>query len=591
VPSSRPPETHSVTLSSSSPSSAAVAPGYANSCSYSNGDSRESLQNYPNDIPETENQAIAPESDNQAPSPAPVSSMNTASLNNQSKIECSTSRDRHSPHSPPYPDSKDSKVIEHETGAGLVEIAIQAIQAMAHGDNLLLSPFESLDLDNRPPSRTFSMEDSIRETSLQNKYAPALSTMQPIQSTLDNILSYMETRGRRGKKRKLECSPYFEESRTTRQFRPPTTHNPPATPTVSHAEKIPIIRKLGALVPKDDVKDDRTGKSLTLILSSALLQSEREIVRELEHLPPDSKLIYRDYGSSNRVPSNTHQMLNASAPDADIIVSPSTGIVLTTSQETTQRYLPGQRPKLLDIRAGTPYCDSPLQERIFPICTRYDRVYVLIRLPVEQQPEEPKVVSDSTTLDIKNVSAIRCLYAFCQSLSEHSTVIPCLVSRSPSSVVDMICSIAEKQLHAINYPSTPQHHSRSADSTIPTHREADEHTKNVPNTPELFIQEVTQWELFLRQAGLNPFAAQLVLGFMERTHAHRQQSSPVMSEFSASAEEDTDMGYPEQTMPAQGLSAFIEMSPAERASLFDSIIGERVLRRVTQQLDKEWFMQ
>lgn len=102
----------------------------------------------------------------------------------------------------------------------------------------------------------------------------------------------------------------------------------------------------------------------SFIISSIFLQ-QRRLIRLIEHLYEDAELIYRDY---NR-PHST-------VDEADILLSPSTGLILTTLQQTKQRPLPGQPDR------------SPLKERMSKLQKRYERLIVMISEALSPEMEE-----------------------------------------------------------------------------------------------------------------------------------------------------------------------------------------------------------
>lgn len=76
------------------------------------------------------------------------------------------------------------------------------------------------------------------------------------------------------------------------------------------------------------------------------------------------------------------------------------------------------------------------------------------------------------------------------------------------------------------------------------------------------IHDETLWELFLRQAGLNPVAAQVVLATLKRPDAHDFQA--------------------EQSW---GLRRLVQMKAEERANMFGEMIGRRAVERLSTVLD------
>jgi hypothetical protein len=83
---------------------------------------------------------------------------------------------------------------------------------------------------------------------------------------------------------------------------------------------------------------------------------------------------------------------------------------------------------------------------------------------------------------------------------------------------------------------------------------------------DLLIESETTWELILRRAGMNVFAAQVVLSSLKEPR-----------------------GISKEDNARRGLAAFINMPPEERLAKFGQLLGgERVLRRVGTALDFKW---
>lgn len=92
----------------------------------------------------------------------------------------------------------------------------------------------------------------------------------------------------------------------------------------------------------------------SFITSLSLLQ-RRSLVKEVERLHPNADLIYRDY-----------TLQHTTCAEADINLSPSTGVFLTTLQQIKQMPLPGQAAR------------SSVKERMATLQERYERVLVLV---------------------------------------------------------------------------------------------------------------------------------------------------------------------------------------------------------------------
>jgi hypothetical protein len=87
-----------------------------------------------------------------------------------------------------------------------------------------------------------------------------------------------------------------------------------------------------------------------------------------------------------------------------------------------------------------------------------------------------------------------------------------------------------------------------------------------------------QWEVFLRRAGLNPFAAQIILVTFK---------DPYDMPLSSSSPESSDV--PEKIINIFGLPAFLLLSAEERIARFQVLLGgSRILSRVNALLDRKW---
>jgi hypothetical protein len=112
----------------------------------------------------------------------------------------------------------------------------------------------------------------------------------------------------------------------------------------------------------------------SFIISMRLLQ-QRTLIKKVEQLYPAVDLVYRDYN-----------LPHSAASEADIVLSPSTGLIFTTLQHLKQRALPGQPDR------------SPVKERMKALHLRYERLIVMTsqgpRGELDQQnssrPEDPR---------------------------------------------------------------------------------------------------------------------------------------------------------------------------------------------------------
>lgn len=87
-----------------------------------------------------------------------------------------------------------------------------------------------------------------------------------------------------------------------------------------------------------------------------------------------------------------------------------------------------------------------------------------------------------------------------------------------------------------------------------------------------------QWETFLRRAGLNPFAAQVILTSLKDPYHLPLNSSP-----------STSSDMPSKSVEVLSLPALILMPAEERVRRFQALLGgSRILTRVNSLLDQQW---
>lgn len=258
----------------------------------------------------------------------------------------------------------------------------------------------------------------------------------------------------------------------------------------------------------------------TIIVSSTLLAHQRKLMKELQQLYLNLDLIERDF--TTPPPPLSHE--------ADLIISPSTGIVLTTLQKIKQKPLPSQE-----------FSYHGIKERLRDVCVRYSRLLVLVASP-----------TDATTLDGRDCSALAELVGFTSSLNAGIQVL--YLHGGDTALATWIA-------HCIS-----THHFDMSSLQKPADAE-----------PPALLADETTWEHFLRRVGLNAFAAQVVL-------AELREPSMAISVGEGSSESH-DSGPSEAVL----LRAFITMTPESRICRFETLLGGRaVLERVNQALEQRW---
>jgi hypothetical protein len=143
------------------------------------------------------------------------------------------------------------------------------------------------------------------------------------------------------------------------------------------AGQVQVVNSAGLQVP--DVKQSLPPIPSNLppcsfIISMRLLQ-QRTLIKKVEQLYAAADVVYRDYN-----------LPHSAASEADIVLSPSTGLIFTTLQHLKQRALPGQPDR------------SRVKERMKTLHLRYERLIVMTsqgpRGELDQQdssrPEDPR---------------------------------------------------------------------------------------------------------------------------------------------------------------------------------------------------------
>ncbi|KAL8769493.1 MAG: hypothetical protein Q9209_004554 [Squamulea sp. 1 TL-2023] len=258
-----------------------------------------------------------------------------------------------------------------------------------------------------------------------------------------------------------------------------------------------------------------------LVASTSFL-SNRSLVRHIQMLYPLATIIERDFALYSLQPTyqgsdtkRTRTLPETSTDEADLILSPSTGLIFTSLPKVKQQALPGQASH------------SPVRERIKRVAVRFERLIVV----VSRAAISPDTDSDSMgDLDESDCEALVSLTAFLKHLPTLSESELLFIDGNTSELAKWIVSLIVKY---------------SSDQS------------------KQLLAEETLWEVFLRQVGMNAFAAQAVLAEM-KSSSERQGG-------------------------IWGLRDFVLMSLEERFRRFEGILGGRkLLERAGQVLDAHW---
>ncbi|CAI6275757.1 unnamed protein product [Periconia digitata] len=287
------------------------------------------------------------------------------------------------------------------------------------------------------------------------------------------------------------------------------------TRTVPHTIHQPSSPKLPEVL--------KTYPSCSFVLSASLLK-QRHISKLIERLYPNADFISRDF-----------DLPYVTAEEADMILSPSTGLIITTLQEIKQRALPGQ-PE-----------NSKIKMRIEELQSRYERLVVLIGEGFARQLLEG---CSERAMDTRDLDAI-------DHFKKHTSAMKCDISTE--FVAGGNLALAQAITEEMAKYGLPGGSKDIGDIKL--------------------LPDETQWEIFLRRAGLNPFAAQVILALLKEPIEY-----PVALASSQGSMEENSSSF-----PLFGLQRFLMMSGQQRVQSFQVLLGgKRVLQKVNALLDQQW---
>ncbi|KAK3318992.1 hypothetical protein B0H66DRAFT_575586 [Apodospora peruviana] len=300
----------------------------------------------------------------------------------------------------------------------------------------------------------------------------------------------------RPKKPKLTHRPYFdtEQQQATKAAAEAALMSPPPKP-------------MPALAP--DIMHPKTPPTVIVAFSvSPVLKAQ------LEKLLPGIRFIVRDYDKHR--PSGWYPGMLPNADEADITVSPITGIMLTTLVKLRQRPLPGKIGQVI------------FRHIVRNVALRYERLVILVN-------EGNKYSESMSPLSQSDANALVDLQGFAIGLQTEVHVI--YAGGGNATLVKWVAALI------CNY------------------------TPETQRAEELLLEEETFWELFLRRAGMNVYAAQVVLAEVKPP-----DGEPAMGR-----------GH------MHGLPVFVTMTPEERIVMFEDVLrGRKLLNRVSEAIDEPW---
>ncbi|EXJ94072.1 hypothetical protein A1O1_02465 [Capronia coronata CBS 617.96] len=264
----------------------------------------------------------------------------------------------------------------------------------------------------------------------------------------------------------------------------------------------------------------------TVVVDMAMLRTHGPLLSYLERQGAEQlTLIYRDL--------NPTQARDTRGPigGPDIILNPRGGLIFSSLQALNQKSLPGQDGSTKQ---------SLVQSRIVGLLSEYDHVFVLIS-GLNAHGSFLQTTADT----------IARFTGFCSSLTSGKSqrVTPLWVQSEPGSHSQnpTLHRMIWQLISGHGFPTSPPN----------------EGSIGGQNTVTL-IHDETLWELFLRKAGLNAMAAQVVLRTLHRPNSDESRA---------------DKGW--------GLRRLVQMKAEERIGMFSEILGESMTKRMNAMIDTQ----
>ena len=207
------------------------------------------------------------------------------------------------------------------------------------------TPATDADTPKRPRERVKAMQKTVTP-----KRQPDNSVMFGGSFSAGNALhNFMKLHGKDVEEPEAELRPQLRGNARNKPASDEAVQAAPTQPP-DNRDQTPAQRSTSPKLPFDP----SSLQSSSYILSTTLLR-ERRLMRRIEALYPSACFIERDFSAPH-----------SPAQEADLLLSPSTGLVVTTLQQIKQRALPGQPDH------------SPVRDTIVRLQARYERLVVLV---------------------------------------------------------------------------------------------------------------------------------------------------------------------------------------------------------------------
>jgi hypothetical protein len=225
------------------------------------------------------------------------------------------------------------------------------------------------------------------------------------------------------------------------------------------------------LINKNELSVSKLDWMRTIVVETAILRRHGTLINFLETAGGDQlNIVYREM--TRRGPGTS------TCTGPDMILNAKTGLIITTVQALNQHHLPGQGSSEYGV----------VQGRVSRLTGEYDGVFVLVMAPDSQLHEPGNCAS--------------AFASFCASLSGHGdkSVTPVWVisGGQPRAIEEALNQWTWKLICRFSFP------------------QVDPNLSSKPNIDNIvLVNDEAVWEDVLRRGGLNPMAAQIVIGALQ----------------------------------------------------------------------------
>jgi len=271
----------------------------------------------------------------------------------------------------------------------------------------------------------------------------------------DGISSFMRLQG-------ISTKP---PRRTIPQLSPVVHSAAPTAVMASTADAVLPESRSVSILPVPDIGAVKEGTQI--VVPTAML-ANRSMIRQMQTLLPGLDFVEREL---LRRPSTSDKASGQRrSTEADITVSPSVGILMTTLQKLKQKPLPGQT------------AFYGIRERVADVSLSYEHLIVFVS---EGRSTLTGQCADVQALDERDCDAL-------SNLMAHTAIL-------------------DTEIDVTYVPAGEEQLAKCVSATFSRYA--------VHNSTSKLLADETLWERFLRTAGMNAFAAQAILSHLKKPNA------------------------------------------------------------------------